>query len=54
MGAGRDLSRDEIVTRARGCQGLFVTTVEPIDAALVAALPDLKAVCSMAFSGSRP
>jgi gluconate 2-dehydrogenase len=43
-----DWSRDEIVRRAQGAQGLFVTTVEPIDATLVAALPDVRAVCSMA------
>jgi glyoxylate/hydroxypyruvate/2-ketogluconate reductase len=44
----RDLPRDELIARAQGKQGLFVTTVEPIDATLVAACPDLKAVCSMA------
>jgi gluconate 2-dehydrogenase len=44
----RDLPRDELIARAQGKQGLFITTVEPIDAALVAALPDLRAVCSMA------
>jgi gluconate 2-dehydrogenase len=43
-----DWSREEIIRRAQGCAGLFVTTVEPIDATLVAALPGLKAVCSMA------
>jgi glyoxylate/hydroxypyruvate/2-ketogluconate reductase len=44
----RDLPRDELIARAQGKQGLFITTVEPIDATLVAALPELKAVCSMA------
>ena len=44
----RDLSRDELIARAQGKQGLFVTTVEPIDATFVAACRDLKAVCSMA------
>jgi gluconate 2-dehydrogenase len=44
----RDLPRDELIARAQGKQGLFITTVEPIDATLVAACPDLKAVCSMA------
>jgi len=44
----RDLTRDELIARAQGKQGLFVTTVEPIDATLVAACPELKAVCSMA------
>jgi gluconate 2-dehydrogenase len=44
----RDLPRDELIARAQGMQGLFVTTVEPIDATLVDACPKLKAVCSMA------
>jgi gluconate 2-dehydrogenase len=44
----RDLSRDELIARTQGKQGLFVTTVEPIDATFVAACSDLKAVCSMA------
>jgi gluconate 2-dehydrogenase len=44
----RDLLRDELIRRAQGKQGLFVSTVEPIDAAFVAACPDLRAVCSMA------
>jgi len=46
--ASVDWSRDEIIRRAQGRQGLFVTTVEPIDATLVAACPELRAVCSMA------
>jgi gluconate 2-dehydrogenase len=41
-------SREELVQRLQGKQGVFVTTGESIDAALVAACPDLKAVCSMA------
>ncbi|MEX8494987.1 2-hydroxyacid dehydrogenase [Sphaerotilus sp.] len=41
-------SREELMARLQGKQGVFVTTGEPIDAALVAACPDLKAVCSMA------
>jgi gluconate 2-dehydrogenase len=41
-------SRQELIQRLQGKQGVFVTTGEPIDAALVAACPDLKAVCSMA------
>ncbi|MEY2876175.1 MAG: hypothetical protein RLZZ373_3546 [Pseudomonadota bacterium] len=41
-------SREELVQRLQGKQGVFVTTGEPIDAALIAACPDLKAVCSMA------
>ena len=44
----RDLPRDELIARAQGMQGLFVTTVEPVDATLVEACPELKAVCSMA------
>jgi gluconate 2-dehydrogenase len=43
-----DWSRDELIARAQGKQGLFVTTAEPIDATLVSACPDLRAVCSMA------
>jgi gluconate 2-dehydrogenase len=45
---GVDWSREEITRRAQGRQGLFVTAVEPIDATLVAACPNLRAVCSMA------
>jgi glyoxylate/hydroxypyruvate/2-ketogluconate reductase len=45
----RDLPRDELIARAQGQQGLFVTTVEPIDATLVAACPELRAVCSVAL-----
>jgi gluconate 2-dehydrogenase len=43
-----DWPRDELIRRLQGKQGLFVTAVEPIDATLVAACPDLRAVCSMA------
>ena len=43
-----DWSRDEIIRRAQGKQGLFVTTVEPIDATVVAACPELRVVASMA------
>ncbi|WP_293999169.1 2-hydroxyacid dehydrogenase [Sphaerotilus sp.] len=41
-------SREELIQRLQGKQGVFVTTGEPIDATLIAACPDLKAVCSMA------
>lgn len=41
-------SRGDLIARLQGKQGVFVTTGEPIDATLVAACPDLQAVCSMA------
>ena len=41
-------SREALIQRLQGKQGVFVTTGEPIDATLIAACPDLKAVCSMA------
>jgi glyoxylate/hydroxypyruvate/2-ketogluconate reductase len=44
----RDWPRDELIRRLQGKQGVFVAAAEPIDAALVAACPDLRAVCSMA------
>jgi glyoxylate/hydroxypyruvate/2-ketogluconate reductase len=44
----RDLPRDELIARLQGKQGLFVTAVEPVDATLVAACPELKVVTSMA------
>jgi glyoxylate/hydroxypyruvate/2-ketogluconate reductase len=44
----RDLLRDELIARLQGKQGLFVTAVEPVDATLVAACPDLRVVSSMA------
>ena len=43
-----DWPRDELIRRLQGHQGVLVAGTEPIDAALVAACPDLKAVCSMA------
>jgi glyoxylate/hydroxypyruvate/2-ketogluconate reductase len=43
-----DWTRDELSARLQGHQGVFVAATEPIDATLVAACPDLKAVCSMA------
>jgi len=44
----RSWSRDELIERLQGCAGAFVTTGEPIDAALLDACPDLRAVCTMA------
>lgn len=43
-----DWSREELTRRLQGKQGVFVAASEPIDATLVAACPDLRAVCSMA------
>jgi gluconate 2-dehydrogenase len=43
-----DWPRDELIRRLQGKQGVFVTATEPIDATLVAACPELRAVCSMA------
>jgi glyoxylate/hydroxypyruvate/2-ketogluconate reductase len=43
-----DWSRDELVAHLQGHDGVFVAATEPIDATLVAACPQLKAVCSMA------
>jgi len=41
-------SRAELIRRLQGKAGVFVTSSEPIDAELLAACPDLRAVCSMA------
>jgi gluconate 2-dehydrogenase len=43
-----DWPREELMRRLQGKQGVFVAASEPIDATLVAACPDLRAVCSMA------
>ena len=43
-----DWPRDELIRHLQGKQGLFVAATEPVDATLVAACPDLRAVCSMA------
>ncbi len=43
-----DWTRDELIARLQGHDGVFVAATEPIDATLVAACPQLKAVCSMA------
>jgi gluconate 2-dehydrogenase len=42
------LSPAELVARLQGCDGVFVATTERIDAALLDACPQLRAVCSMA------
>ncbi len=38
----------ELIRRLQGCAGVFVTGAEKIDSALLAACPELRAVCSMA------
>jgi glyoxylate/hydroxypyruvate/2-ketogluconate reductase len=43
-----DWPRDELIRRLQGMAGVFVAAQEPIDAALLAVCPDLRAVCSMA------
>lgn len=43
-----DWSQAELIRRLQGCAGVFVAGTEPIDAALLDACPDLRAVCSMA------
>ncbi|HEY4957230.1 MAG TPA: D-glycerate dehydrogenase [Caldimonas sp.] len=41
-------SRDELIRRLQGKDGVFVTGTQPIDGALLAACPRLRAVCSLA------
>ncbi|MFM2058072.1 MAG: hypothetical protein RLY71_2457 [Pseudomonadota bacterium] len=41
-------TQPELIERLQGKQGVFVTTGEPIDATLLDACPQLRAVCSMA------
>ncbi len=41
-------SRDALIARLQGFDAVFVTTSEPIDRTLLAACPQLRAVCSMA------
>ena len=41
-------SQDELIQRLQGIDGVFVTGTEAIDARLLAACPQLRAVCSMA------
>ncbi len=43
-----DWPRDELIAHLQGHDGVFVAATEPIDATLVAACPELRAVCSMA------
>jgi glyoxylate/hydroxypyruvate/2-ketogluconate reductase len=42
------LSSAELIARLQGCAGVFVAGTERVDAELLAACPELKAVCSMA------
>jgi gluconate 2-dehydrogenase len=42
------MPRDELVRRLQGKQGALITSTERIDSALLAACPELKAVCNMA------
>jgi gluconate 2-dehydrogenase len=42
-----DWSREELIRRLQGKAGAFVSSTEPIDAALLDACPGLRAVCSM-------
>jgi gluconate 2-dehydrogenase len=41
-------SQDELIQRLQGVDGVFVTGTEAIDPKLLAACPQLRAVCSMA------
>ncbi len=41
-------SREELISRLQGKAGVFVTGTQPVDAALLDACPELRAVCSMA------
>jgi glyoxylate/hydroxypyruvate/2-ketogluconate reductase len=43
-----DWPQPDLIRRLQGKAGLFVAATEPIDVALLAACPDLRAVCSMA------
>jgi gluconate 2-dehydrogenase len=42
------LSQHELIAALQGCAGVFITGSEKIDAVLLAACPQLKAVCTMA------
>jgi gluconate 2-dehydrogenase len=42
------LSQPELIAALQGCDGVFITGSEKIDATLLAACPQLKAVCTMA------
>ena len=41
-------SRDELIAKLQGRDGVFVTGTQPVDAALLDACPQLRAVCSLA------
>ena len=41
-------SRDELIARLQGKAGVYVTGTQPVDAELLVACPELKAVCSLA------
>ncbi|MDQ6628148.1 MAG: D-glycerate dehydrogenase [Pseudomonadota bacterium] len=41
-------STEEMIARLQGKAGVFVTGTQPVDTALLAACPELRAVCSMA------
>ena len=41
-------TREELIAHLQGKAGVFITGTQPIDAALLDACPELKAVCSMA------
>jgi gluconate 2-dehydrogenase len=41
-------SREELIAHLQGKAGVFVTGTQPVDAALLEACPELRAVCSMA------
>src|SRR5580765_6720255 len=47
-------SRDELIRRLQGKDGVFVTGTQAIDAALLDACPQLRAVCSLAVGGRAP
>lgn len=42
------IPRDELLARAAGCEGLLSTLVDAIDAELIGALPDLRAIANYA------
>ena len=46
--ADTPLSQPELVAALQGCDGVFITGTEKIDAVLLDACPQLKAVCTMA------
>jgi gluconate 2-dehydrogenase len=46
--ADTPLGEDGLIARLQGRQGLFVTAGDPVTARVVAACPELRAVCSMA------